>query len=431
MIGIGNYYYSQLPRLCGLLLILGFFWQPVSVQAIDRSSSLYAEVQQSIYQVRIINRKTGHKRTIGSGFVIERPNLLVTNYHVVSAYTNDPENYSIEYLATNGATGNLELIDVDVLHDLAVLVADKNLGKPLKTDALPEKGATLYAFGNPLGLGFSVVTGTNNGLLTESEDKNILFSGNLNSGMSGGPALNEQGAVVGVNVATAGNAVSFLVASEYLNAVLAQLRLNDFKPRANLHESIVQQLKFSTTDMLQRLRTNSWKLVSVGGFKVPSRLDKTISCWDGSENNEDHGLVNVISVNCSNEREIYLDEKLSVGNMQYQYTWYDSDKMIPPRFYHMYEAQNSDETDNNVTKENVTDFKCATNFVAITKQNFKMTICRRDYVRYKGLSDILVTGAMVSQKQRGFLFELFITGADFKESMRLVRQFFENFQWQI
>jgi len=430
VIGIGNYYYSQLPRLCGLLLILGFLWQPVSVQAVDRSSSLYAEVQQSIYQVRIINRKTGHKRTIGSGFVIERPNLLVTNYHVVSAYINDPDNYSMEYLATNGATGLLELIDVDVLHDLALLAADKSLGKPLKTAALPEKGVTLYAFGNPLGLGFSVVTGTNNGLLTESEDKNILFSGNLNSGMSGGPALNEQGAVVGVNVATAGNAVSFLVASEYLNDLLAQLRLTDFKPRPNLHESIVRQLNFSTTEMLQRMRSNPWKLVSVGSFKVPSRLDNTISCWDGSENNEDHGLVNVISVNCSNEREIYLDDKLSVGNIQYQYTWYDSDKMIPPRFYRMYEAQNMDETDNKTTKENVSAFKCSTNFLTIASQIFKMTICRRDYIRYQGLSDVLVTGAMVSQKQQGFLFELFITGVDFKESISLVKKIFESFQWQ-
>lgn len=430
MIGIGNYYYSQLPRLCGLLLILGLLWQPVNVQAVDRSSSLYAEVQQSIYQVRIINRKTGHKRTIGSGFVIERPNLLATNYHVVSAYINDPDNYSMEYLATNGATGLLELIDVDVLHDLAVLVADKELGKPLKTAALPEKGATLYAFGNPLGLGFSVVTGTNNGLLTESEDKNILFSGNLNSGMSGGPALNEQGAVVGVNVATAGNAVSFLVASEYLNALLTQLSLTDFEPRSNLHESIVRQLHLSTTDMLQRMRTNPWNLVSVGNFKVPSRLDKTISCWDGSESNENHGLVNVISVNCSNEREIYLDDKLSVGNMQYQYTWYDSDKMIPPRFYRMYETQNRDEVGNKATKENVSDFKCSTDFIAIASQTFKMTICRRNYVRYQGLSDILVTGAMVSQKQQGFLFELFITGIDFKKAMQLVKQLFENFQWQ-
>lgn len=430
MIGISNYYYSQLPRFYSLLILLVCILQPALVQAVDRSSSLYAEVQQSIYQVRIINRKTGHKRTIGSGFLIERANTLVTNYHVVSAYTNDPENYSIEYLATNGATGSLELIDVDVLHDLAVLTADKDLGKPLKTAPIPEKGATLYAFGNPLGLGFSVVTGTNNGLLTESEDKNILFSGNLNSGMSGGPALNEQGAVVGVNVATAGNAVSFLVASKYLNALLEQVKLNQFAPHASLHESIVEQLKLSTTDMLQRLRANPWTLINVGKFKVPSRLDKTISCWDDSENNEDHGLVTVISVNCSNEREIYLDEKLSVGNMQYQYTWYESAKMIPPRFYRMYEAQNGDETDNNATKESVSDFKCATNFVDIAQQDFKMTVCRRNYLRYSGLSDVLVTGAMVSQKQQGFLFEFFITGVDFQESMSLVKQFFESFQWK-
>lgn len=430
MIGVGNYYYTQLPKLYSLILILFCIWQPVDVQAVDRSSSLYAEVQQSIYQVRIINRNTGHKRTIGSGFVINRPNILVTNYHVVSAYINDPDVYSIEYLSTSGSVGSLKLLDVDVLHDLAVLSADKELGKPLSTAELPEKGATLYAFGNPLDLGFSVVTGTNNGLLTESEDKNILFSGNLNSGMSGGPAVNDLGEVVGVNVATAGNAVSFLVASEYLNKLLQRLKASDFAPRANLDEVILQQLNTNSSEMLGRLRTNPWTLVSVGSFQVPSRIDKSINCWDGSENDAERGLVTVISVNCSNEREIFLDDKLSVGNMQYQYTWYTSEQMIPPRFYRIYEAQNSDETDNNGKKENVTDFKCETNFIRISEQDFKMTVCRRDYLRYSGLSDVLVTGAMVSQKKQGFLFEFFLTGADFKETIQLVKQLFENFKWK-
>lgn len=430
MIGIHNYYAGELPKLCCLLLVLMLIWQPVSVQAVDRSSSLYAEVQQAIYQIRIINRKTGHKRTIGSGFVIDRPYILATNYHVVSAYLNDPNAYSIDYLATDGSTGSLSLIDVDVLHDLAVLAANKNLATPLNTADIPEKGATLYAFGNPLGLGFSVVTGTNNGLLTESEDKNILFSGNLNSGMSGGPALNEAGAVVGVNVATAGNAVSFLVATKYLNALLEKIKTRDFEPGYNLHDSIVQQLKASSTEMLQRLISNPWKLVAVGGFQVPSRFDKSINCWDGSETDEERGLVRGISVNCSNEREIYLDEKLSVGSAQYQYTWYEGEEMIAPRFYRMYEAQNTAETDNNASKENVSDFKCETNFVNIATQAFKMTVCRRDYLRYSGLSDVLVTGAMVSQKRQGFLFEMFLTGVNFKESMQLVKQVFETFRWQ-
>ncbi|HPY40648.1 MAG TPA: serine protease, partial [Thiolinea sp.] len=272
--------------------------------------------------------------------------------------------------------------------------------------------------------------GTNNGLLADSEDKNILFSGNLNSGMSGGPALNEQGEVVGVNVATAGNAVSFLVSIQYLNALLEKVKARDFEPGKNLHDSIVQQLKASSHEMLERLQANQWKLVNIGKFQIPSRIDRSISCWDGSENDEEHGLVTVISFNCSNDREIYLDEKLSVGSIQYQYTWYESEKMIPPRFYRMYEAQNSDENDSKASKENVTGFKCETNFLTMASQNFKMTVCRRDYIRYPGLSDVLVTGAMVSQKQQGFLFELFLTGVDFKEAMQLVKKIFENFKWQ-
>ena len=414
----------RLVLLCCLLAASGWLFA-----AENRSSSLYSEVEKSIFQVRVVNKKTGNKSTIGSGFIVARPTILATNYHVISAYANDPETYAIDYFSTNGDTGRLQLIDVDVLHDLAILKAEAPLGRPLQTARVPEKGAVLYAFGNPLDLGFSIVTGTNNGLMTGSEDNNILFSGSLNSGMSGGPALNQDGKVVGINVATAGNDVSFLVLVEYLNIMLERLKLSDFQPVQDLFGNIIRQLHEHSVEMLNDLQTNEWQKTQIGKFAVPTRLGQYISCWDGSSDAEERGLVNVVSANCANDLDIYLGEKLSIGAIRYQYTWYDSQKMISPRFYRMYELENNSGLGTVGNKDEVSKFNCHTGFTQVASKDFKLTVCRRDYLRYSGLSDVLVTGAMVGEKQQGFIFDLYLTGTDFNNATKLLKKILENFEW--
>ncbi len=414
-----------------ILLLAQSVWaeSDLSAPSSANSSNLYNQVEPSIYQIRVLNKRSGYKRTIGSGFVVARPEILTTNYHVISAYANNPDIYALDYLSTSGDNGRLELLDVDILHDLAVLKAEKPLGKPLETALVPDKGAILYAFGNPLDLGFSIVIGTNNGILSNSEGNNILFSGSLNSGMSGGPALNEEGQVVGINVATAGNDVSFLVSVQYLNILLERLELSDFKPSDDLFGQIVRDLHDNSIATLEQLMENDWQSTQIGDFQVPTRLGRYFRCWDGSNPLSELDLIGVTSASCSNDLDIYLDDGLSVGSMQYQYNWYETKAMISPRFYRIYEAQNSSGMEASGTKETVTLFKCYTSFAAISSKPFKLTFCRRDYVRYKGLSDLLVTGAMVSEKQRGMLFDLYMTGIDFKKAVSLVRKMLEAFKW--
>jgi len=190
------------------------------------TSSIYEEVESSVYQVRVINIETGKKVAIGSAFVVRRTDILATNYHVVSEYVNDPDVFRLEYLSTDGKSGPLELLDLDVIHDLAVVRSNKPMGNPLAIAKVPDKGVRLFSLGNPLDLGFSIVTGTNNGILEQDEDGNIFFSGSLNKGMSGGPTLDESGKVVGINVATRGNSLGFLVPSKYLSIILQRLDLS-------------------------------------------------------------------------------------------------------------------------------------------------------------------------------------------------------------
>ena len=123
-----------------------------------------------------------------------------------------------------------------MLHDLALLKAADAAGRSF--DALAfraaaeplAQGERIYSLGNPLDVGFAVTQGTYNGLVRRSFYPQIFFGGALSAGMSGGPALDEEGHVVGINVARRvdGEQVSFLVPASFAEALLA--RGKDAKP---------------------------------------------------------------------------------------------------------------------------------------------------------------------------------------------------------
>ncbi|MEN9432495.1 MAG: hypothetical protein RLZZ422_84 [Pseudomonadota bacterium] len=419
--------------LLGLLTLLLLFKIPIT-QA-STTASLYADVEQSIYQVRVINKQTGKKITIGSGFVVGRDDIIATNYHVVSSYVNDMANYTLDYLATNGASGQLVLLDVDVVHDLAVLKSAEPLGKPLPLGQVPKKGSALYSVGNPLDLGFSIIPGTNNGVLEYSADHNILFSGSLNAGMSGGPTLDELGQVVGVNVATSGNQISFLVAAQHLGVILDRLKLRNYKPVEELSIYIAHQLTDSMKSYMDSLLVNQtqskWGYSKIGRFKVPTEISSSVKCWDASETTDSDSLILNYFTQCSNERSIYLKDGVEVGRFQYQYDWYEGDLLWPTHFYRLYESKNGVEPLNaKLTTKDVTPFKCFTNFIEVSGKPIKMTICRRKYREYEGLSDMIINGVLVGEKNQGFVFNIDIVGAEFESSLKVVNALLGAFEWK-
>ena len=410
-----------------LSAILPFSW----ANAASDSSTIYSDVEPSVYQIQVLNKQTGEKNAIGSGFIVQEGNLIATNYHVVSTFVNNPQTYELGFLSTNKATGHLELLAVDVIHDLAVLKAPQALGKPMSLGEMPPKGARVYSLGNPLDKGFSIVEGTNNGIMTASDDNNILFSGSLNPGMSGGPALNEQQQVIGINVATSGNGISFLVPAEHLAVLLANLQAHDYQPESNIHERIAEQLRDNTSKYMQRLLDSKWDSLRIGNFSsVPGNIEGVTRCWDSSDKQPPNDLTKVYYTRCDNENSIFLDEKLEVGRFAYEYIWLESESMIPPRFYRHYEALNSSMPDSDAGEEDVTNFACFTDFVTVAEQEFKMTVCRRDYLNYAGLSDLLITGALVGYKQQGMLFNLDMTGVNVDSGMKIFKRMLEEFKWQ-
>jgi hypothetical protein len=119
-----------------------------------------------------------------------------------------------------------------------------------------------------------------------------------------------------------------------------------------------------------------------------------------------------------------------VGTLDYEYNWIETDTLHPARFYNRYEYINSSMLASNASQNDVTNFSCNTRFVTVSEQEFKITICRRDYLHYSGLSDVLITMAMVGHKSKGFIFNLDMVGTDFNIALQLFQKMLGEFKWK-
>lgn len=142
---------------------------------------------------------------LGSGFIIDRSGIILTNAHVVEGA--DRVTVSLK----DGRTLDGEVKGVDSVTDLAVVkVKEDNLPTiPLGDSSALEVGDWAIAMGNPLGLDNTVTLGIVSTLNRSSAqagipDKRLDFiqtDAAINPGNSGGPLLNEKGEVIGINTA--------------------------------------------------------------------------------------------------------------------------------------------------------------------------------------------------------------------------------------
>jgi S1-C subfamily serine protease len=194
-----------------------------------------------------VAKKVQHPRTkkieeqsgSGSGFVISTDGFIVTNNHVID------DAISIKTGFADGIESNATLVGADPSTDIAVLKVYDGELKPLQfanSDML-EPGQIAIAIGNPMGLQHTVTTGVvsalgrtlraNNGRLI---DDVIQTDAALNPGNSGGPLVNSEGKVIGVNTAviSAAQGLCFAVSSNLAAYVVGQLIIHGRVKRAQL-----------------------------------------------------------------------------------------------------------------------------------------------------------------------------------------------------
>src|ERR1044071_195931 len=93
-------------------------------RAASTAQTLFSTYQNSIFQIRLLELASGSKSSIGSGFQVTADGLLATNYHVIAAAAHKPEKYRVEYVDSAGNVGELKLVNLDVVNDLALVRLD-------------------------------------------------------------------------------------------------------------------------------------------------------------------------------------------------------------------------------------------------------------------------------------------------------------------
>lgn len=118
--------------------------------------------------------------------------FLVTNYHVIETCVNAGTDV---YIMTASEDQFLATIQgVDPSNDLALLASDAPL-EPLLPAQEARIGDTVFAIGSPLGTRGTITQG----IISNIEGQIYQIDARIFQGNSGGPLLNEQGGVVGVN----------------------------------------------------------------------------------------------------------------------------------------------------------------------------------------------------------------------------------------
>jgi putative serine protease PepD len=173
------------------------------------------------------------RQATGSGFVIDEEGRVITNQHVIDGADQvrvvnaEGEEYDADVVGSDPST-DIALLDVQDDADLPVL----ELGSSESLSV----GDPVVAIGSPFGLQGTVTAGIVSGLDREIQapdgfaiDGAIQTDAALNSGNSGGPLLDVQGRVVGVNSQiesrTGGNVgIGYAVPIDTAKNVVAQLR---------------------------------------------------------------------------------------------------------------------------------------------------------------------------------------------------------------
>ncbi|OBF89655.1 serine protease [Mycobacterium sp. 852002-51152_SCH6134967] len=176
-----------------------------------------AAVADSVVTVEATSDQEGSQ---GSGVVIDGRGYIVTNNHVISEAANNPSKYKMKIVFNDGKEVPANLVGRDPKTDLAVLKVDNvdNLTVAQMGDSDKLRvGDEVIAAGAPLGLRSTVTAGiisalhrpvplSGDGSDTDTVIDGLQTDAPINHGNSGGPLIDMNGNVIGIN--TAGKSLS-------------------------------------------------------------------------------------------------------------------------------------------------------------------------------------------------------------------------------
>jgi len=427
---------SLMRKILATLLLLAIpapgWAQKPAPSASGTARAVFEAASAKVLQIRVVLKATDSQAAIGSGFIVSADGLVVTNYHVISDFALDPDRYRLEFVRGDSARGPLRLLNFDVVHDLALLTMDRRA--PQHSLLYPDElrlGERVFSMGNPLDLGLTVVEGTYSGLLERSLYQKIHFTGAINPGMSGGPALTRDGRVFGVNVSVRrdGQLVSFLVPARFVRTLAQAPSLPKAEGRNGYRTVVRDQLMANQESLMQKLLAGPLSLTRLARYSAPDALGPFVRCW-GSADTEPSKPFEAAYHSCSTEDSLFVTESLATGYIRYRHSLFSGRSLGPLRFYGLYQGHfQSGSMVPYGSKEEFTRFECHDGFVNHEGKTLRALLCARAYRRLPGLYDMLMRVATLDSSTQGLQSHLTLSGIRHENGLRFARKYLEAITW--
>ncbi|OQA33913.1 MAG: putative serine protease HhoB precursor [Betaproteobacteria bacterium ADurb.Bin341] len=402
--------------------------EPVPLPSVT-ARAIFERTQPSVVKVRTMNAKSQTEHSSGTGFAVDDRGRLLTNYHVVSDFVSEPEKYRLQYEMHDGRKGDLNLLAIDVANDLAVLASDLKQ-TPLALSITPmTKGERGFSIGFPLNQGITVVEGTFNGLSEDSYNERFHFTGALNDGMSGGPALTTKGQVFGINVAVRRNAqlISFLVPAHFVVPLLERARSAP-KVESFAAEALRQGRLYSDA-VIAGLLSKPWERQTIGNYSVPGKQHPRMRCIAFSDRNlEKH--YDYEHLLCFSRSSISLLDNIDTGDVSFSYSLYRDRSLGAWRFFRFMKEKFPTSASGSRSLKDYTRYSCKDRIVRLKGVRAKAALCVSGYKKDENLYDYSLNLITLQNSREAMEISLNLEAVGQEAGLRYIEHFLENIEWK-
>jgi serine protease Do len=280
-----------------------------SVVTVSATASARPSIQFNPFGGFSQGQTSPQQEDIGSGFIVSKDGLIVTNKHVVA-----DTSLTYQVITADNKTYQVQKVSRDPNNDIAVIKIDASNLTPITIgdSSNLKAGQSVIAIGTALGqFRHTVTTGVISGLgrgisagdpyqgYVEQLDNIIQTDAAINPGNSGGPLINSSGAVIGINVAVAQGAqnIGFAIPINVVKDALNQFdKTGGFPGKAFL--GVQYQMLSMQAALLNNVPQGAYVTSVVPGSsadKAGVTNDDIITQADGKKLNDSNTLANTIS----------------------------------------------------------------------------------------------------------------------------------------
>ena len=384
-----------------------------------------------VYQIKTAVDADAPKTSYGSGFVIDRSGILATNFHVVIDAMQRPKNYKV-FVVQEGKATEAHVIRIDAVDDIAILKVDKTFPCQMKlAPARPALGERMYSIGIPEDLNKSIVEGVYNGEDQFGPYSAIQMSSAINSGMSGGPTVNKNGEVVGLNVAILRNAqnLAFAVPLSRLRALMTKdpVTLPVDGKVDTLNREIRAQLDVAQRKLTDDFSESTRQTHKIGKWSV-LKMPKYYKCW---REVTEQAKAELSNEGCFLTYGTQIGGEERSGSIRASWSVVDNKRKSAPQFYNLLNGMAGGGIFRSVGGERRDDEDYTTNPLAggdckserVRNKNGLLLQLRYCIAAYRDLADLYsgsLVAAVVNERPQGMIIRMDAAGFTMENLKKII-----------